>query len=80
MADQIDPRAGILFRKKIGDRIDSGECLAVILTEKPGTADEASRVLRELIHIGPAPVQRKPVILSMVDKDGERPWSPPVQY
>lgn len=78
--DVIDPRAGIVFKKKIGDRVEPGETLAILYTERDAVVEQARRELESCIHVGPAPVQRKSCIRAVVDREGVRPWTTPELY
>ena len=72
--DDIDPKAGILFKKKIGDHIEKGETLAMIQTDRPSRGRPWEERLAALISIGPEPPERTPLILSIVDGEGAKPW------
>jgi pyrimidine-nucleoside phosphorylase len=72
--DTIDPKAGILFKKKTGDPVEKGETLAVIQTDKPSADTPWEERLARLISIGPAPPERRAMIVSMVDRDGAKTW------
>jgi pyrimidine-nucleoside phosphorylase len=78
--DVIDPRAGIVFKKKIGDRVERGETLAILYTEREAVVERAQRELESCIHVGPATVQRKSCIRAVVDREGVKPWATPVLY
>jgi pyrimidine-nucleoside phosphorylase len=73
--DTIDPKAGILFKKRAGDRVEKGEILSVIHTDKPPSDKTWEERLAALIAIGPEPPEKKPVVCSIVDAEGEKPWS-----
>ncbi len=66
----IDPAAGILIRKKAGDRVERGEPLATLLTDRPETLDEAQRHLRAAIRIGQEPPKKVPLVYARISKDG----------
>ncbi len=73
--DVIDPKAGIIITKKIGDAVKQGELLATIYTDKQEVATNAAKQLGSLIKIGAARVDPPPTIVSFVDGSGVRPWS-----
>jgi pyrimidine-nucleoside phosphorylase len=73
--DAIDPKAGILFRKKVGDRVETGETLAFIQTDRNSPGKIWEERLAALISIGPEPPMRKPMVYSVVDGEGVKPWS-----
>ncbi len=78
--DSIDPKAGILLRKKIGDRVEKGEVIAVIHTDRKPVLEEAVSELSFCIGIHDKPVEKKPVVHAFVDKNGVAPWHTPTLY
>ena len=78
--DAVDPKAGIILRRKKGDRVAAGDTLAIIRTESEEVADRAAGEFLECITIGDAPPSPASCILSLVDKEGIHPWSTPVVY
>jgi pyrimidine-nucleoside phosphorylase len=76
--DMIDPKAGIVFRKKIGDRVEKGETLALIYTDRESALGKAVPDLISSIHIGQEQIARGSVVQSFVDANGVRPWVSPV--
>lgn len=78
--DVIDPKAGIILRKKIGDRVEKGEVMAVIYTDRKQALDSATIELSSCMGISDRPVEQKPVIHAFVDKDGATPWRTPPLY
>lgn len=68
--DTINYRAGIYVLKKIGDAVQAGEALAKLTSDsKEGLADACKRYAAA-VTIGDTPVQRAPLILARVTKDG----------
>jgi pyrimidine-nucleoside phosphorylase len=50
--DQIDPGAGLVVERKIGDRVRRGEALATLHTSDPARIDEGVRRVRAAYRIG----------------------------
>jgi len=75
--DVIDPTAGIVVRKKIGDRIDKGAVIADILSDRDGVVQRVRNELVECIGIGTAPVTPPPRIRSLIDSEGVKDWVTP---
>lgn len=72
---RIDPAAGIVLRKKIGDRVSRGEELAVIAggTVPISSARETvSRGVRDAFIIKSEPPQSEPLVRGYVDQFGEK--------
>lgn len=56
MDSAIDPAAGVLLHRKVGDRVSEGEPLAVLLSNDPDALLEAQRLIRDAYTIGDGPV------------------------
>ncbi len=66
--DAVDPQAGIVLFKKLGDRVEKGEPLAEIHTNQESSLEEAEAKLRAAITIGQAPSQLPALILKRMAK------------
>jgi pyrimidine-nucleoside phosphorylase len=78
--DVIDPAAGIVITKKIGDRVTRGEKLATIYTNRQDAAARAGATLASLIQIAAAPVKPPRLIQAYLDSTGVKSWSTPALY
>ncbi len=67
--DKIDPKAGIMVHKKIGDRVSDGDPLMTVYTDKPEALDAVVARLKAAVTIGDAPVEPPKMILEFLDKD-----------
>jgi pyrimidine-nucleoside phosphorylase len=68
--DRIDPKAGILLRKKAGDNVDLGETVATLYTDNDDTlVAAAERVARAFSYSETAP-SFGPLVISRVDAGG----------
>lgn len=68
--DPIDYSAGIVFQKKVGDRVKKGEPLATFYTSDASRCPEAVRLFEQAVTIrseAPAPV---PLVHARVTRDG----------
>ncbi len=72
--DVIDPKAGIVLSKKVGDHIESGETLAVFHTDREAMFEPARDRIRNSFRVQPAQPRTKPLILSYVEKGGVKTW------
>jgi pyrimidine-nucleoside phosphorylase len=70
----IDPKAGIVLSKKVGDAVEGGERLATFHTDRESALEPARDRIRAAFRIQAAPPQPKPLILSYVDKGGVKTW------
>lgn len=71
--DVIDPKAGIMITKKIGDEVKKGELLATIYTDKKDVVASAQRRLKSCMHVSSSNVPPPQTILAYVDASGIRP-------
>jgi pyrimidine-nucleoside phosphorylase len=72
--DPIDPRAGILLKKKVGDPLTEGEVLAVLRTDIESIIELAHKRVQDAFRIQPLPPKPKPLILHYIDKGGVKTW------
>jgi pyrimidine-nucleoside phosphorylase len=66
----IDPKAGIIFRKKVGDQVKTGETLAVIFTDRTEVLESAVQRLETAIDISKEIPKSLPIVHSMIDMEG----------
>ncbi|MBR0385053.1 MAG: pyrimidine-nucleoside phosphorylase [Erysipelotrichaceae bacterium] len=59
--DFVDPAVGIVFNKKVGDRVEPGDVLAYIHHNKPLTSEWVSR-FQQAVKLTEQPVEVPPVI------------------
>ena len=78
--DAVDPKAGIVLAKKIGDRVAVNDLLARISTDREKAARDAAHELRSCLTISPSPADQRPFIYAYVSKDGVTPWTTPPTY
>jgi pyrimidine-nucleoside phosphorylase len=72
--DAIDPKAGIVLAKKIGDTVGSGDVLATFYTDKNEAIESSRERIRNAFRVQSAPPKQKPMILSYVEKGGVKTW------
>ena len=64
--DSIDLSVGLVLHKKVGDRVEKGESLAVIHAPSEAKAEEAARLLRACYAFSDAPVERPAFIKAII--------------
>lgn len=64
--DRIDPAAGLVMERKVGDRVTRGEALAVVHTSDPDRAGEGIRRVRAAYRIGAGVPAKSPLIGAVV--------------
>jgi pyrimidine-nucleoside phosphorylase len=68
--DPIDPKAGIVLRKKVGDTIEKGEVLALVHTDRGEALKDVEARVRQAFGIGAKGVKPPPLIHAMIDARG----------
>lgn len=69
---QIDPGAGLLIHRRIGDRVESGEPLATLYSGDPGKLARAEEIVLAAVDIGESRIAPPPRIMGTVDAAGVR--------
>lgn len=72
ITDEIDPTAGIVFKKKTGDKILKGETILKAFTNKPTMIDEVSAQLFGAISITDEQPVVQPLVSHICDSEGTR--------
>ncbi len=62
----IDPAAGLVFEKKVGDKVEAGERICTLYTNDPGRLRHARDMVRAAISIAPQPATAQPLILEVM--------------
>lgn len=68
--DDVDPDAGFILHKKIGDRIKQGETFATVCTNNKNTIHAAIKGMRNAISVDKKAPKPSNLITHRVDKDG----------
>ncbi|MBQ8287675.1 MAG: thymidine phosphorylase [Clostridia bacterium] len=63
----IDPRAGVLLLKKPGDRVNAGEVIARLFTERAATLDTAADTVRAALTFSDTAIEKQPLIYAVID-------------
>ena len=69
MEDKIDPKAGIIFYPKIGQKVKKGELIAEIFTNKKDAVNHAKKKITDAVKISNKKIPPVKVIKSMVTYD-----------
>ena len=72
--DSIDPKAGIMLKKKVGDSIAAGEVVANVYTDKKDVLEQAIHRIEKAFTVATEPSAQQPLIHAMVDSNGIHPW------
>lgn len=68
----VDPAAGIVLHKKIGDRVERGETIAVLHTNTTEQVKLAMSLLEQAYETGTGKTDSEPLITHVVDAEGIR--------
>lgn len=69
MADKIDPKAGIIFYPKIGERIKKGSVIAEIFTDKKEKVDLVKNKLLEAVKLSKTPTPPVKLIKTLISSE-----------
>ncbi len=69
MTDKIDPKAGIIFYPKIGDKITKGTLIADIFTDKKEKIDEAKQKMIYAIKLSREKTKPVKLIHSIISSE-----------
>ena len=58
----IDPSVGIVFRPKVGDRLESGQEVATVHARDEGDAEDADRRILGALTLADRPVDPPPLV------------------
>jgi len=73
--DEIDMSAGIIFSKKVADRVAAGDTLLTLYTNREDGVDEIAERARRAVAVEDSPCQPYPIIYKVVDKEGVHDYS-----
>ncbi len=66
----IDYAAGIYFNRKTGDRVEKGEVIATLYTNREEKISQACSLLKQAIGLSDRKPEKKPLILAYIDSRG----------
>jgi len=72
--DAVAYGSGFIFHANVGDRVDKGQKLVTVHSDRPGQVPAVMERLAKSIEIGPQPTARPKMVLHLVDRDGVKPW------
>ncbi len=68
--DQVDAQAGIILKKKVGDKISKGETILTAYTNKPTTIEPATEQLYSAVSISDTKPEKELMVTKVIDKKG----------
>ena len=66
MSDRVDPAVGITLGKKLGDRVEPGDTLAVLHVNRDDNLPEAERRAAGAFTLGQTPLNIPPLIYEII--------------
>jgi pyrimidine-nucleoside phosphorylase len=75
--DTVDPKAGMVLRKKLGDRVERGETLVRLYTDNSQAAERVRGEVGDCFQLSPARVPVGPRVRLVVEDDSVKPWVMP---
>jgi pyrimidine-nucleoside phosphorylase len=76
MSDRIDPKAGILLHKHVGDPVEIGDKLATFFTDKENILNEMKTQINRCFQIRKQKPTPEPSVYAYIDNDGVTEYSP----
>ncbi len=73
--ETIDPQAGMILEKKIGDEVKEGETIVRCFTNKEEETDSIRQMLQDAVTVGSSRPEVPALITDTVTRDGATPWS-----
>ncbi|MEX0609859.1 MAG: thymidine phosphorylase [Balneolaceae bacterium] len=70
--DEVDAQAGIILKRKIGDKISMGETILTGYTNKPSAIETASQLLYEAVTVGVTKPEPDELVSHIIDAKGSR--------
>ena len=74
MEDSVDPNAGIVLAKKVGDAVRAGETLARLFTERSEELESVRAAVSRAFVIRAVAPPKRPLIHALVDRTGLHAW------
>jgi len=71
VTDRIDPGAGIVLHKKIGDQVEEGGKLATLYTSNKILLNEAEAILADAWKIEDKIIEKKSKVIDLIDIEGK---------
>jgi pyrimidine-nucleoside phosphorylase len=72
--DTVNPAAGIVLKKKVGDSVNAGDVLATLHADGRDALAQALHRVQRAINIATEPAAGPPLIQAMIDEKGVHPW------
>ncbi len=72
--DRIDHKAGIILKKKVGDRVEMGDTLAVLHTDREDVLAAARKRTADAYVVDQKQPEREKLILAQIDREGVKLW------
>lgn len=68
--DPVNPAAGIVLNKSVGDYVEPGELLATLYTDRTDLHEQFSSAVRKAYSLAEVPAPQKPVLIGRYTSDG----------
>lgn len=75
VTDSVEPKAGIIFKKRVGDKIQKGEVIAEVFTDLESSIDLAKTRLAKSVVISEKLSQKSDLIQNLIDANGIHEWN-----
>jgi pyrimidine-nucleoside phosphorylase len=72
--DKIDPKAGVIFMKKVGNPVRKDEVIAVCYSDDKEKINNAAKRIENAYQFSPEPCKPETLIHAIIDENGTRKW------
>ena len=70
----IDPKAGIVLAKKVGDNVHAGDVIATLYTDNQKAIETSAKRIQDAFAVASSKPTLSSLVISQVDKDGVKPF------
>ncbi len=75
VTDKVEPKAGMIFQKRVGDKVHKGEVIAKVFTELENSIEPAKLRLANSVVISEKQSQKNDLIQNLIDSEGIHEWN-----
>ncbi|KAA3599301.1 MAG: thymidine phosphorylase [Calditrichaeota bacterium] len=75
VTDKIEPKAGMIFQKRVGSKVKKGEGIAKVFTELENSIEPAKLRLANSVVISEKQSQKSDLIQNLIDSEGIHEWN-----
>lgn len=74
LTDKVEPKAGMIFKKRVGDKVQKGDVIAKVFTELENSIEPAESRLTNSVVISEKESKKIELIQNLIDSEGIHDW------